>query len=60
MTEVVAEGKVYIRNGDGREELYDLEGDPREEHDLAGAAESAPFLERLRAILKGLDAAETP
>ena len=60
MTEVVAEGKVYIRNGDGREELYDLEGDPREENDLAGAAASAPLLERLRATLKGLVAAEKP
>ncbi len=60
MTEVVAEGKVYIRNGDGREELYDLERDPREVNDLAGAAASAPLLERLRATLKGLLAAEKP
>ncbi len=60
MTEVIAEGNVYIRNGDGREELYDLERDPREANDLAGAAASAPLLERLRATLKDLLAAEEP
>ena len=60
MTEVVAEGKVYIRNGDGREELYDLEEDPTEAKDLAGAAASAPVLQRLRATLKSLHAAEKP
>ncbi|MEJ7638330.1 MAG: hypothetical protein WKF75_10240 [Singulisphaera sp.] len=57
---MVTEGKVYIRNGDGREELYDLEEDPHEENDLAGAATSAPLLERLRATLKVLLAAEKP
>ena len=29
MKSLVAEEKVYIRNGDGREELYDLDTDPR-------------------------------
>ena len=29
------EGRMhYIRNGDGTEELYDFEADPREENDL--------------------------
>ena len=38
MTEVVAEGKVYIRNGDGVEELYRaFKEHGLEEGDLTGA-----------------------
>ena len=35
MKSVVAEGHVYIRNSDGREELYNLADDPGEVRDLA-------------------------
>jgi arylsulfatase A-like enzyme len=36
MASVVIDGHRYIRNGDGREELYDFERDPLERTDLAG------------------------
>ncbi len=43
----------YIRNlGTGREELFDLLGDPREQHDLAGLPGSQPRLAALRAALE--------
>jgi hypothetical protein len=48
MQALVAGGKTYIRNGDGIEELYDLEGDPSEVENLAGSAEATPLLERFR------------
>lgn len=38
MQSVVAGGNAYIRNADGREELYDICRDPAEFHDLAGSA----------------------
>jgi arylsulfatase A-like enzyme len=54
MQSLVAEGKVYIRNADGREELYDLENDPSETHDLAASNDATPILERLRFLLQGV------
>lgn len=54
MQSLVAEGKVYIRNADGREELYDLENDPSETHDLAASNDAASILERLRFQLQGV------
>jgi arylsulfatase A-like enzyme len=54
MKAVVADGKAYIRNGDGVEELYDLQVDPGETHDLAGSPESRPELERFRGELRRL------
>lgn len=38
----------YIRNGNGEEELYDMEADPWEVNDRAGDPGLAPVLERLR------------
>jgi hypothetical protein len=54
MRAVVADGKAYIRNGDGVEELYDLEKDPGETRDLAGAPECARELGRFRDELRRL------
>jgi arylsulfatase A-like enzyme len=45
----------YIRNGDGREELYAV-ADTTEAHDISAAPESQPILERYRAILRDLAA----
>jgi arylsulfatase A-like enzyme len=51
---LVADAHVYIRNSDGREELYDLEDDPSELHNLAGATDAPAVLERLRHNLRRL------
>jgi arylsulfatase A-like enzyme len=48
MKSLLADGLYYIRNGDGREELYDFENDVLEERDLAGTAEGQRALERFR------------
>ncbi len=58
MKAVVADGKAYIRNGDGVEELYDLASDPNEARDLAGRAESLHELARFRSELRRLLADE--
>jgi arylsulfatase A-like enzyme len=42
----------YIRNGDGREELYDFENDPWEQHDLASSEKVAAVLARFRTSLQ--------
>jgi arylsulfatase A-like enzyme len=57
---VVFDEILYIRNGDGREELYDLAADPAEEDDLAGSSHARPELERGRAELGRLVPGETP
>jgi arylsulfatase A-like enzyme len=41
----------YIRNGDGREELYDLSTDPDELTDLSASPDHRPVLEQMRASL---------
>jgi arylsulfatase A-like enzyme len=43
-----SEGMHYIRNGDGREELYDVDRDPAETHDLAHDPAAGARLELLR------------
>ena len=50
MVAIVAEGMSYIRNADGREELYRLATDPEEAHDLAAEPAHRPTLERLRTL----------
>lgn len=57
MHTLVRDGLHYIRNGDGREELYRFEVDPLESTDLAGTAavreELAAFRRELAAVLAG-------
>ncbi len=38
----------YIKNGDGREELYDVDRDPLEQHDLARTEEGGRALQQFR------------
>jgi arylsulfatase A-like enzyme len=47
MQSLVADGKAYIRNADGRAELYDILSDPAETRDLAGSTDPQT-LDRLR------------
>ena len=42
----------YIRNGDGSEELYDVENDPEEIRDLSGEGNSKGLLQKFRAALE--------
>jgi arylsulfatase A-like enzyme len=51
---LVADGLHYIRLGDGAEELYDLELDSLEEHDLASVPAMRPRMARLRAALASI------
>ncbi|MFN2399267.1 MAG: sulfatase [Gemmatimonadaceae bacterium] len=44
----------YIRNGDGREELYDIYADPWQRHDLAAIPNGRALVERLRVSLDSL------
>jgi arylsulfatase A-like enzyme len=54
MKAMVADGMHYIREADGREELYLLKTDPEEESDLAAYPFAAESLRRLRASLSAL------
>jgi hypothetical protein len=54
MKSLVAHGKVYIRDGLGREEVYDLDDDPNEVRDLAQSPTSQPARERFRVALDQL------
>ena len=51
---VVSAGKVYIRGGGGREELFDLKNDPHETTNLVGSADLRPPLEHFRDLLDRL------
>jgi arylsulfatase A-like enzyme len=48
LASVIVDGKVYIRDATGSEELYDLARDPAETDNLAGSPASRPALERCR------------
>lgn len=54
MRSVVAQGRAYILNGDGSEELYDLDNDPEEANDLADDPGVEEELDRFRAKLERL------
>ena len=49
---VIAEGHCYIRQSDGREELYSLENDPDQLQNLAAEPDKQTLLEQLRTQLR--------
>jgi arylsulfatase A-like enzyme len=55
MQSLILDRYHYIKNGSGREELYDIDTDPWEKHDLAGSGLTAPrigeFRNHLRTVL---------
>lgn len=51
---LVSGGMRYIKNRDGREELYDFDNDPSERHDLARTEEGRAALAALRKSLDDL------
>jgi arylsulfatase A-like enzyme len=56
MRSLVLDRHLYIRNGDGREELYDHAVDPLEVHNIASDSTNAPLLSRARVLLDSLGA----
>jgi arylsulfatase A-like enzyme len=52
MKSLVTDRYHYIRNGDGREELYDIENDPLEQQDTAYGADDHRMLAWLRAFIE--------
>ncbi|APW59960.1 sulfatase [Paludisphaera borealis] len=52
MRSITANGRTYILNGDGREELYDLHDDPEESNDLADLADAQEHLHQLRELME--------
>lgn len=54
MRGIVAEDRAYIRNADGREELYDVQNDPSQSRDLAETEDARPILDRMRERLENL------
>ncbi len=57
---LVADGYHYIRNGDGKEELYDFPNDSLEERDLTGSGQGHDELAHLRASLLEILASKQP
>ncbi len=58
MKAILSDGLHYILNGDGVEELYDYQEDPREETDLSTDPGSQEALRRLRSALQSLSPSE--
>ncbi len=57
----VAAGKhVYVRNGDGQEELFDVEADPMQSRNLAGLPQVQSILDQIRTDLDRLLQAKAP
>ncbi len=55
MRSLVADRHAYIVNGDGGEELYDLDDDPEETRDLSGSPDAAARLERFRDLMRSME-----
>jgi arylsulfatase A-like enzyme len=53
---LVENGKLYIRNKDGREELYDIIADPAESRDLSAATDLQQALTGFREKMARIDA----
>ncbi len=51
---MLSDGNVYIHHASGAEELYDLDSDTAESHDLSGTKGASPILDRCRRILDQL------
>jgi arylsulfatase A-like enzyme len=49
----------YIKNGDGNEELYDLEEDPQEQNNLIGSNDAQAIAARFRAFLSTIQSRTT-
>lgn len=60
MTSIVRGTLHYIRNGDGREELYDFTSDPLEQRDLVPGREQQDALAALRFSLDSVLAKPNP
>ena len=56
MKSLVAQGKSYIRNADGGEELYDILSDPADSHNLINSIDCSDSLTRLRETMKLVEA----
>jgi hypothetical protein len=54
MKAVTVENHVYIKNGDGKEELFNIKRDPQQSRDLSGLPQSGPILDQFRTILERL------
>jgi hypothetical protein len=55
MKSILLGGLHYIKNeSTGSEELYSIESDPGEEHDLAGADDSRQHVDGMRAALESM------
>jgi hypothetical protein len=58
MKAVAAGNHVYVRNGDGQEELFDVEADPMQSRNLAGLPQFRSTLDQFRTDLDRLLQAE--
>lgn len=54
MESLATHDKVYIRNGDGTEEIYNIKTDPEELHDLSKTDAGKADIERFRAVSRQL------
>jgi arylsulfatase A-like enzyme len=59
MKSIVSDGRAYIRNADGREEVYDILNDPADLRDLVGRTGSDALVEHLRGALESVLSSES-